>query len=337
MKRFASLFWLIIVAFFFFQCNTLTRIKNPKPETNLNEANTETEKQTAKYKPVIGFTGKKYYPPSESVASKQKKDSLLAIAQVNYEEYPDSLDCNIWVGRRTAYLWQYHKSIEIYTQGIEKHPDAPELYRHRGHRYISIRMLDEAIADFEKAAQLVEGRPIQIEPDGIPNSINQPLSNLQFNIWYHWGLAYYLKGDFAKAAELYEKCMDFAINADLIVATVDWLYMSLRRNGQKDKAVRWLRYVDPNMKIIENKSYFHRLLMYKGKYAEEDLFNFEAESLDAQLDLVTQGYGVGNWHYYNDDQEKAKAIYEQLLATDYWSAFGYLAAEADMKNAFKKR
>lgn len=337
MKRFAPLLLIIFVAFTFYQCDTFKKIQPTNTETSTENVEPENEKPGVKYKPVIGFTGTKHYPPSESVASKQKKDSLLAIAQTKFDENPDSLDYIIWLGRRTAYLWQYDKAIEIYSDGLEKHPNSPELYRHRGHRYISIRDLDKAIADFEKAAELVAGRPIQIEPDGIPNSINQPLSNLQFNIWYHWGLAYYLKGDFAKAAEIYEKCMDFTINADLIVATVDWLYMALRRDGRKDEATRWLRYVDPDMRIIENKSYFYRLLMYKGKYAIEDLYNFEPESLDAQLDLVTQGYGVGNWYFYNDDVEKAKAIYEQLLATDYWSAFGYIAAEADMKNAFKKR
>lgn len=333
MKKYLSPVLICLLVFCFFQCDLTKRAQNTKTDSSIES----TKKVPVKQKPVTAFTGEKLYPPAESETSKYRKDSLLAIAQANFDSNPDSLDYIIWLGRRTAYLWQYHKAIDIYSKGIEKHPDAPELYRHRGHRYISIRKLDNAIADFEKAAELAKNRPVQIEPDGIPNSINQPLSNLQFNIYYHLGLAHYLKGDFAKAAEVYEKCMDYTLNSDLIVATVDWLYMSLRRDNRENEAKRWLRYVDPNMRIIENQRYFQRLLMYKGQVQAEDLFNFEPESLDAQLDLVTQGYGVGNWYFYNGNREKAKAIFEQLLATDYWSAFGYIAAEADMKNAFKRR
>jgi hypothetical protein len=52
-------------------------------------------------------------------------------------------------------------------EGIEKHPEDARIYRHRGHRHITLRMLDEAIADFEHASQLIEGEEDQIEPDGI--------------------------------------------------------------------------------------------------------------------------------------------------------------------------
>lgn len=312
----------------FISCNV-----SKEAQTNSNKVPSN-ESTSVKQKPVTGFGGQKYFPPEESPASKQKKDSLLAIAQSHFDANPNNLENIIWLGRRTAYLWDYHKAIDIYTKGIKLHPDAPELYRHRGHRYISIRQLDKAISDFEKAAQLAEGRPIQIEPDGLPNAQNIPLSSLQFNIYYHWALAHYLKGDFARAAELYEKCMDVSINSDLIVATVDWYYMTYRRMGEELKAKRLLSYVDSGMKIIENRSYFKRIMMYKGEYAPEDLLNFEAGDLESQLDIATQGYGVGNWYRYNGDIQKAKEVFDQLLATDYWSAFGFLAAEADMKRKF---
>ncbi len=329
MKRFPSFLLIICLSCCLWQCNVTKNIQEVPSTVET------TEKPAPKPKPVTGFGGQKYYPPEESPASKQKKDSLLAIAQANFDENPEDMENIIWLGRRTAYLWDYQKAIDIYTKGLEKHPNAPELYRHRGHRYISIRQLDKAIADFEKAAQLAEGRPIQIEQDGLPNAQNIPLSNLQFNIYYHWALAHYLKGEFPRAAELYEKCMDVSINSDLIVATVDWFYMTYRRMGEDLKAKRLLSYVDKGMKIIENQSYFKRILMYKGDYAPDDLLHFESDDLASQLDIVTQGYGVGNWYRYNGDLEKAKEVFEELLETDYWSAFGFLAAEADMKRKLK--
>ena len=78
-------------------------------------------------------------------------------------------------------------------------------YRHRGHRYISQRKFDAAIADFNKAAELMQGAPIEMEPDGQPNKINKPLSTTQFNVWYHLGLAHYLKEEFDEAIKNNDK------------------------------------------------------------------------------------------------------------------------------------
>src|SRR5215213_4686900 len=59
-------------------------------------------------------------------------------------------------------------------EDLPKNPDDPRLYRHRGHRYITVRDLGPAILDFEKAARLIEGRPDEVESDGLPNSKNIP-------------------------------------------------------------------------------------------------------------------------------------------------------------------
>ena len=271
------------------------------------------------------------YPPPEPEASLQRKDSLLAVAQADYDKNPDQLDPIIWYGRRLAYLSRYDEAIQVYTKGLEQFPQSPELYRHRGHRYISTRRFDQAVADFEQAAQLAEGRPIEIEPDGLPNKLNIPLSTLQFNIYYHWGLAHYLKGEFERAAEIYEKCMTYSTNADLVTATTDWLYMTYRRLDREEEAAALLEAIHPGMDIIENESYLARLLLYKGEKKPEDLLDLDNEASEARLDIVTQGYGVANWHFYNGRTQEAKAILEKLIATNYWSAFGYIAAEADLQ------
>jgi len=279
---------------------------------------------------VKSLTGETLLPPQDDPGGKSKKDSLLAIARKNFEANPDQLENIIWLGRRTAYLWRYQEAIDIFTEGLKKFPESPELYRHRGHRFISVRQFDRAIADFEKAAQLAEGRPLEIEPDGVPNKLGRPLSNLHFNIYYHWALAHYLNGDFEKAAPLYQVTMDWSDNPDLVVATADWLYMTLRRLGKFDEAARLLTSIPDTLQLIENESYFNRLLMYKGLKKPEDLLGFTATDLDDQLRLVTQGYGVGNWFFYNGDQEKAKEVFYKILGTDHWSAFGFIAAEAEV-------
>ena len=278
---------------------------------------------------AVSFQGKPLYPLEESPATIQKKDSLLAIAKANYDANPEDLDNIIWYGRRLAYLYRYKEAIIVYTRGMITHPKAAELYRHRGHRYISTRQLDRAIKDFEIAARVSSDRPIEIEPDGLPNKLNQPLSTLQFNIWYHWALAYYLKHDFEKAATLYDSCMHYSTNPDLLTATADWQYMTYRRLNQPEKAAAVLDSIYEGMEIIENESYYNRLLMYKGLKEPSDLLDLSNNDPEAQLDIVTQGYGVGNWYLYNGDKAKAKEVFDKVLSTGYWPAFGYIAAEAE--------
>ena len=297
---------------------------------NQSGKNNTPDSDPAQQPEAIALDGRELFPPRDTPEGKARKDSLLAVAKANYDANPNSLDNIIWLGRRTAYLTRYRDAIEIYTEGLEKFPNSPELYRHRGHRYISVREFDKAIADFEKAAELAKDRAVITEPDGIPNKLNKPLSNLQFNIWYHWALAWYLKGDFEKAADLYNTCMIYSNNPDLVCATSDWLYMTYRRMGDEYSAISVLENINPDMEIIENQSYFNRLLFYKGLKEADELLDLDNTSPDNQLDIVTQGYGVGNWYLYNNRPDKAQEIFQKVLASDYWPAFGYIAAEADL-------
>lgn len=311
------LFLLLLVSFW--QCD-------PKDKTE----NKATEPEPAHTPEAMSLDGKPLYPMEAATDTQRSRDSLLTLAQRNYELDSSKLENLIWVGRRLAYMNRYREAIDLYTKGLEKFPDSPELYRHRGHRYISTRHFDEAIADFEKAAALVKNKPVTIELDGIPNKMNKPLSSLQFNIWYHWALAYYLKGDFKRAAQLYEENLEYSTNPDLLCATADWLYMTYRRLGETKKADQVLALIKPDMEIIENQSYYNRLLMYKGLKKPEDLLNLDNTDPDTKLNTVTQGYGVGNWYLYNQDTIRAKEIFEKVIDTGLWSAFGYIAAESDL-------
>jgi tetratricopeptide (TPR) repeat protein len=210
---------------------------------------------------------------------------------------------------------------------VAAHPNDPRMYRHRGHRCITVRDFDRAIADFEKAVSLIKGRADEIEPDGQPNAAGKPRSTLHFNIWYHLGLAHYLKGDYAKALAAYEECLKVSTNDDLLTATADWMWMTLMRLNRKADADRLLTRITPKMDILENTSYHRRLLMYKGLEKPETLLN--PEKADG-LTVATQGYGVGNWYLVTGDRQRAKETFEKVVSGPNWSAFGYIAAEADL-------
>ena len=209
------------------------------------------------------------------------------------------------------------------------------MYRHRGHRYITVRRFDDAVADLEHAAHLIEGMPDQVEPDGAPNAAGIPTSTLHTNIYYHLGLAHYLNGDFERALDAYRACMDAAANNDMHVATADWLYMTLRRLGRDEEAAAVLEPITPDMELLENFAYHRRLLMYKGALPPDSLLKVEDEE-DRALTLATQGYGVGNWYLYNGDSDRAFRIFEDVLAGSYWPAFGYIAAEAEIARAGRR-
>jgi tetratricopeptide (TPR) repeat protein len=240
---------------------------------------------------------------------------------------PNDPDKAVWLGRRTAYLGRYREAIAIYSRGLRAHPNEPRLLRHRGHRYISVRELDRALVDLHRAASALEGRPDEIEPDGMPNRHGIPRSTLQGNVWYHLALAHFLKGDFDQAAAGFGRALDVATNDDSVVASADWLYMALRRAGRHDEAARVLDRIRPEMEILENDAYHRRLLMYKGVVVPETLL---ADGSDDPVQIATQGFGVGHWYLLEGDREAARRAFERVLAGSSWSAFGYIAAEAEL-------
>jgi tetratricopeptide (TPR) repeat protein len=257
------------------------------------------------------------------------EEALVEARQRSYAD-PGDADALIWLGRRTAYLGRYREAIEIYSRGIQRHRGDARFYRHRGHRYITLRDFDRAIADLERAVSLVEGDDDEIEPDGLPNARNTPTSTLQSNIWYHLGLAYYLQGDFAQALHAYRSCLDVSENPDMLVATSHWLYMTLRRLGRDDEAARLLEPIRADLDVIENGAYHRLLLMYKGELPVDSLLS---ASPSAALDDVTTAYGVGNWYLYHGNAARAEEIFRRIVDAGNWAAFGAIAAEAELKRS----
>jgi dienelactone hydrolase len=273
---------------------------------------------------LLGVPLQAIEPPADR---KPELEKNLAKATADFVRDPDSADAAIWVGRRLSYLGRFREAIDVYTRAIAKHSEDARLFRHRGHRFITTRQLDKAVADFESAARLIEGQPDQAEPDGDPDPRNpNPGSSLHFNVWYHLGLAHYLKGDFDKALVAYQRCREAALgNDDRIVAVSDWMYMTLRRLNRTAEAAKLLESIRPDMNVVENGSYFVRLLLYKGlKKPDEVLVAGDPVA------IATQGYGVGNWYLYNGDAARAREIFTGVVAGPQWPAFGFIAAEAEL-------
>lgn len=278
---------------------------------------------------AISFLGDTLRALPLSAQTTARYETQLAEAKAAFDRAPTNVDSIIWYGRRLAYLGRIREAIDVYTRGIGLYPDNPWLYRHRGHRYISVRELDHAAADLERATTLTQGKPDEVEQDGQPNARNIPIGTLQSNIAYHLALAYYLKGDYARAIPVYRREIADARNDDRLVSTAHWLYMSLRRLGRDAEAAQVLVPVRREMNVIENETYHRLLLLYKGELPVDSVLSVGPTGEMSVTD-ATGAYGVGNWHFYNGRRADAERVFRRILAGGQWGAFGYVAAEAEI-------
>lgn len=255
--------------------------------------------QTQSTPEFVSPSGAKFYAQAD-------EKNAVAEAEKKLAADPKNIELLIALGRAQASVWRYRDAIATYTRGIAIDPKHAMLYRHRGHRYITLRMFDKAVKDLELAAKL---------------------NDRDFDIWYHLGLAHYLQGDFKDAAKAYERCRAVAEKDDSLIAVSDWLYMTYRRQEKDYEAAQVLERITMNLKVEENKTYYDRLLMYKGIKRESEIVHDQM----TDLEIATVGYGVGNWHFCNGDKVKARAMFQKITDGKYWPAFGFIAAETELK------
>ena len=270
---------------------------------------------------------KNYPAPTISDSVRRVYEANLRSAEKKYKADSTNDEHIIWYGRRLGYLGMYNEAIDVFTKGIKLHPDNARFYRHRGHRYITLRCYDNAIADLKKAADLVRDQVDEIEEDGIPNEKNIPTSSLHTNIYYHLVLAYYLKGDNRQALLAWEKCLDISDNDDMKVATLNWLNIVLRKQGRQKDAEQHLKAVSNDMEIIENRDYFDILMMYK---TNDDSKLVEKTRDQQTLSNATLGYALGTYYQLRGNKAKAKELFEKVVAGKQWSSFGFIAAETEL-------
>jgi tetratricopeptide (TPR) repeat protein len=275
---------------------------------------------------TTSLLGVPLYPVQLAPEATQVAEENLRKAREELTKAPDGADAILWLGRQSAVAGHPRDAIDIYTRGIAKFPADARFYRHRGHRYVTVREFDKAIADLTKASQLIAGRPDEPEPTTADPKVMSS-ETLHYAIYYHLGLAYYLKGDFERALPVYRQCLAVAKgNDDQTAGASDWLYMTLRRLGRTDEAARVLEPIVPGMKVKDDQQYYDRLLMYKGLRTPEDLLGAGRDPVSE----ATLAYGVGNWYLYNGRKDEAKALFRRIITGPNWMPFGFIAAEADL-------
>lgn len=275
---------------------------------------------------VRSLSGQRLEAPQIPDDRRAALEADLAAAKAALAADPQSEEAHIWYGRRLAYLYRYQESIEAFTAGLRVHPRSYRLLRHRGHRYITTRQFALAERDLRRAAELAAGTADAVEPDGAPNAAGVPRSTDHTNIWYHLALVQYLRGDLPAAERSWARCVELSrINDDMLVASIYWHYLTLRRLGREVEARAALESVHEEMEILENGTY-HLLLM---EFKEDGRPRPRHQKNPAQVDAATWGYGDAVAELLDGGQHAVRRLRHVVTDTP-WPAFGHVAAEAEL-------
>lgn len=235
----------------------------------------------------------------------QPGDSALAAAEAALAAAPRDVDSIIRLGLAQSGRRQFREAIATFTRGLEVAPNNGVLYRWRGHRYLSVRVLDSARADLERGLAL---------------------DSTLYGCWYHLGIVKFVTGDFAGAAAAFARALPLAPEPSERAGSIDWSWMSLSRAGRAAEAQAVLDQ-NPDSLPVEN-AYTRWIRLYRGRLAPDQVMT-AADTEGVQV--ATLSYGLGNWYLVRGDTVRAREWFQRSVQTDGWPAFGFIASEAELR------
>ena len=244
----------------------------------------------------------------------------LTIAQAAMDVAPNREDSFIWLGRRLGYLARFPEANDVFSGGLEMFPDSYKLFRYRGRHRARNREFEGAIADYRRAAELIEGQPDTFEPDGILNSIERPTTTYKSNIHYYLGQTSMAVGDYETVVSAMERAMNEPLGQsdDHTVSTSYWRYLGLRKLGRHEDTQAVVDAVPEGLEIIENFTYYDSVRFFKGTRTREEL------EPDAD-NLIKYAFAMD--HHFKGEQTEAEVIWRDLVVN---TAQGYWPAEAEL-------
>lgn len=241
-------------------------------------------------------------------------DGSIKAAQQKLAADPKNVALVLQLSKAEAARRQYREAVAFCTSGLAFAPENAELYLERGHRELGLREFQKALSDLTRAVEL---NPKQLEA------------------YYHLGLAHYFLREFGAAAEAFHNAVKLAQTPDNVIDSSNWLYVSLRRAGQAQAAAAVLTRITPDMKNTEPHILFYLKLLrfYQGGVSETEILAPQPAStngLEGELAFDTIGYGVGNWHLYNNDPQRARELFQSVVAGQAWNSWGFIGSEVEL-------
>src|SRR3982751_3233746 len=108
---------------------------------------------------AMSLLGKPLHAPDLAADVKKKREEDLARAQRDLELKPDSADAALAAGDRLSDLGRYREAIDVFSEAMRRHPDDARFFLARGHRYINVRRLRDALSDLQSAQLLEQAKP----------------------------------------------------------------------------------------------------------------------------------------------------------------------------------
>ena len=245
-----------------------------------------------------------YQPASGVVYRSQADTGPVARAERALAEDPRNVQRFIQLGVAQAGARQMREAVQTFTRALGVAPNDPMLYRWRGHRNLSVRNFDQAMADLTRG---------------------YGMDSTNYGILYHLGVLRFVRGDFNAAADAFARAQPRAPDGGELAGATDWLWMSLMRAGRSAEAAAMLaRRPDT---LPASNAYVKRLRMYRGEIAPEALF---APSDTGDVDVATLAFGLGTWYLVKGDSTRAREQFRRSIASGGWPAFGFIASEAEL-------
>ena len=245
-----------------------------------------------------------YRSPAGVEYRAQRDTGPIARAERALAAEPRSVPRFIALGVAQAGARQMREAVQTFTRALAVAPDDPMLYRWRGHRNLSVRDFDQAMADLTRG---------------------YGLDSTNYGILYHLGVLRFVRGDFNAAADAFARAQPRAPDAGELAGATDWLWMSLQRAGRAGEAAAMLARRPDSLPTTA--AYARRLKLYRGEIGPDALIT-PADTGD--VETATLAYGLGNWYLVKGDTVRAAAQFERSVRSGGWPAFGFIASEAEL-------
>jgi Flp pilus assembly protein TadD len=245
-----------------------------------------------------------YTSPAGVAYRSQADTGPIARAQRAADADPRSVPKLIALGIAQSGARQMQEAVRTFTRALAIEPNNPILYRWRGHRNLSVRNFDPAMADFTRGY-------------GMDSTV--------YGILYHLGVLRFVRGDFNAAADAFRRAQPLAPDAGELAGSTDWLWMSLMRAGRTSEAAAMLARRPDS--LATTVAYARRLKLYRGEIGPDQVLT---ASDTGDVDVATLAYGLGNWYLVRGDTARARSAFERSVASGGWPAFGFIAAEAEV-------
>lgn len=265
--------------------------------------------------------------PKYPAATQKMLDEDIAIAEAALRIAPDREDSHIWYGRRLDYAGRICDAVDAFSAGIKRFPNSYKLYRFRARDLTRARRFKEALADYEKALELMGDVPDSFEPDGMPNPIGLTISTYRGNIVYYHAQTSFATGDYptvvAGMAKALELSADFARD-DMRVPTAYWTYLAYRKMGEHAKARAVIDRIEPGLKLIENFTYYQAVQIMQGRLDPARV----GDTRDSTIK-----FAIAMERRFAGDENGAKSLLAEIVREN---PQGHWPAESELANPHRK-